>query len=1222
MQAWPAVPALAADPLSSASGVAAIAAWEEKSNTSAGTAVSSVLQQWEAAWDVQRNRWYFADRRTGTASWKRPLGCTIRLPSGPPVQGGATAAEHGLPAGWEANWDQTHGAYYYFNRQTNQRTWRKPRKLGVLARAWKYLTPRGRDRMTKVDPSKSPESISLPASVLHSRSSSRASSRAATPSPAPLPRIAPQVLSEALASALTTPVQPPRLVSIPRLDSVHETGDATAADGASDVGPSAMSCVGSAVADETSPPPTALQDDFSSSALGQKPPPWPSKLAPLADAPLPLTTDSPFQHKQPSQQVSQQQPLQQLPQQQLQLQAQRQQQQTQQPTPQQQKQDQDAPPHSPQQVPQLLLEPQQQKHLQQRPLQKPQQQQQQPQRVASSASIAASASGSVEGGLHGEALGREMIPLSSQDDAACASRSASFPAAALSSTPQAPASAAAPLPRARASDMNGAPAAAGGYAAATATLPFLGPPVATALPVSTGETPRHHANVALEPHRDADLGKDESLTKVESLGGDGGELVESDCQQQAPDCAADDEVTAAAVIDVPCDRELEEERVFISDVEDDLDIESDALALVEVEALRAGLLLDTAERVHLLTSNHAPSQWLEGHVSAAADMEMGFDAIAKRVIAPATAARACSFVELVATGSQRPAWFVSHSWDGSARAVEACLLQHAEDRRLAYVAGAAYWLDVCALTRRELKKLGRLRGGHSPERSREADGATAPLRAQALALGTLSVLAPVRAHSSRAGGDGIETSGNTPHLRPWCAYEAHLALTAYADREPQHLHDVYIACDGVTETLAGAGATIGGLPSFASVGVSDGLAERDMPLPLGGASARELQAAVIASTAALRDVSAPAAAAAAACKQGRERHFFTYFAKNARSTDESGSFLTWCSPGSGCTCSGVSDAGGAADVDATAVAATLGANSAVWTWRRMLEAGEDMVAQSAALASSRLLRLHLGLQDLSSALTDVSLQTLAGSLPPTLRMLDLRLGGGALGDVGLDALAVALKRLPLRELALALPRSPGVSGASVRAIAAALPSQLRALSLDFSECLKVDGASIFSCLVAALPPELQRLGLALRRCPRVCDVRFVETLPPSLTTLWMYLQGCDAIGFGFTEALRGKIPESVLELVVDLSGCALRDRGLQAIGNALPRGLEVLDLDVSDSPELSMDLGIRPLASYLPGTLRQLAIGFKDCPGIPHFRAECILKRVLQEADTQVTFRI
>ena len=69
--------------------------------------------------------------------------------------------------------------------------------------------------------------------------------------------------------------------------------------------------------------------------------------------------------------------------------------------------------------------------------------------------------------------------------------------------------------------------------------------------------------------------------------------------------------------------------------------------------------------------------WQEG--ALAAEAVTLYDACAY-VIKPATRARECSFVELVADAPQPPQWFVSHWWGEGVKAFLSCLLQQARDR--------------------------------------------------------------------------------------------------------------------------------------------------------------------------------------------------------------------------------------------------------------------------------------------------------------------------------------------------------------------------------------------------------------------------------------------------------------------------------------------------------------------------------------------------------------
>lgn len=84
---------------------------------------------WELAWDPNKGKWYYQDRETGQAVWDKPAGCDLEKPKGAPA--GANAPEQpeshqDLPPGWQSTWDPTHKRWYYFNRETMERSWQKP----------------------------------------------------------------------------------------------------------------------------------------------------------------------------------------------------------------------------------------------------------------------------------------------------------------------------------------------------------------------------------------------------------------------------------------------------------------------------------------------------------------------------------------------------------------------------------------------------------------------------------------------------------------------------------------------------------------------------------------------------------------------------------------------------------------------------------------------------------------------------------------------------------------------------------------------------------------------------------------------------------------------------------------------------------------------------------------------------------------------------------------
>ena len=65
------------------------------------------------------------------------------------------------------------------------------------------------------------------------------------------------------------------------------------------------------------------------------------------------------------------------------------------------------------------------------------------------------------------------------------------------------------------------------------------------------------------------------------------------------------------------------------------------------------------------------------------------------IIMKQTESQQCSYVELIATGPQKPTRFVSHSWGEPVIAMIRCLDQHCEDHRLSEET-TYYWICVSA----------------------------------------------------------------------------------------------------------------------------------------------------------------------------------------------------------------------------------------------------------------------------------------------------------------------------------------------------------------------------------------------------------------------------------------------------------------------------------------------------------------------------------------------
>ena len=67
------------------------------------------------------------------------------------------------------------------------------------------------------------------------------------------------------------------------------------------------------------------------------------------------------------------------------------------------------------------------------------------------------------------------------------------------------------------------------------------------------------------------------------------------------------------------------------------------------------------------------------------------------VVQPATRARRCSFVELIAKDAQRPEWYVVHRWGEPLVDTLACLERHAKDRNLD-LNTTTYWVSALAMS--------------------------------------------------------------------------------------------------------------------------------------------------------------------------------------------------------------------------------------------------------------------------------------------------------------------------------------------------------------------------------------------------------------------------------------------------------------------------------------------------------------------------------------------
>lgn len=185
------------------------------------------------------------------------------------------------------------------------------------------------------------------------------------------------------------------------------------------------------------------------------------------------------------------------------------------------------------------------------------------------------------------------------------------------------------------------------------------------------------------------------------------------------------------------------------------------------------------------------------------------------VIRPATAARLCSFVELVASSPQPPDFYCVHFWGEPIIDVQASLRAHAADRRLQVETTKAgepnplfigarsprYWVSAFALNQHQLGE-------------EVIDGArrTSFLRAMT--------------HASTRGVVAVVDSRAAAFSRIWCCFELHQAVTTV--ESPSYVYDVYTASQPQqTAERSAAGTRHAPGDERQAVGITDGLAAAD-----------------------------------------------------------------------------------------------------------------------------------------------------------------------------------------------------------------------------------------------------------------------------------------------------------------------------------------------------------------------------------------------------------
>jgi len=167
----------------------------------------------------------------------------------------------------------------------------------------------------------------------------------------------------------------------------------------------------------------------------------------------------------------------------------------------------------------------------------------------------------------------------------------------------------------------------------------------------------------------------------------------------------------------------------------------------------------------------------------------------KYLIKPATEARKCSYVELLAKKAQKPRFFVSHWWGEPVHDFLQCLEQHGEDWKLG--PDTVYW--VCAYANNQWDLASEVA---------EDPAQTSFNKAMDLAQGTITIL------------DKEAVS----YTRAWCAYEIYKTLQKTA-ADARYTYDIYTAIEHRWDTAMNMKPK----KDRHAVGLTDGMARNDEP---------------------------------------------------------------------------------------------------------------------------------------------------------------------------------------------------------------------------------------------------------------------------------------------------------------------------------------------------------------------------------------------------------
>eukprot|EP00746_Dinoflagellata_sp_MGD_P165758 gnl/MRDRNA2_/MRDRNA2_95217_c0_seq1.p1 gnl/MRDRNA2_/MRDRNA2_95217_c0~~gnl/MRDRNA2_/MRDRNA2_95217_c0_seq1.p1 ORF type:complete len:952 (+),score=158.50 gnl/MRDRNA2_/MRDRNA2_95217_c0_seq1:76-2856(+) len=205
--------------------------------------------------------------------------------------------------------------------------------------------------------------------------------------------------------------------------------------------------------------------------------------------------------------------------------------------------------------------------------------------------------------------------------------------------------------------------------------------------------------------------------------------------------------------------------------------EVNRIPLTEHRAIRLQQLMDVQQQIALRCESEG---WQGLHGAPLTPVSVNLYDAMKYYVKPMTEGCACSYVELVADGPQKPDYFVSHWWGEVTQHFVECLEAFAKDHLRGswsydqfHPDSTAYW--VCAYANNQWSLGGDV----------SADPAVSSFR---------------RAMEISSGVVSIVDSNATCWTRVWCCYEVFCALIK-SDRTKEYTYDVYTTGAGFTGGL-------------------------------------------------------------------------------------------------------------------------------------------------------------------------------------------------------------------------------------------------------------------------------------------------------------------------------------------------------------------------------------------------------------------------------------